>query len=168
MRANSASLCGHFFVEAFRLIRCQSSISHAEHQAAVVLAKSSAAKLPELCFGISHIRQQLRNIRRANDLPHCAGSVVNLRWAYLRSHSYFSLNLLASASNSVSAEAGLWTPIELSVTSLGIWDQRDADQMGEDQPRSCTVAGTSLGSSTPPLLASTVVQRHVGFSNTRA
>jgi hypothetical protein len=45
---------------------------------------------------------------------------------------------------------------------------RDADQIGEDHPRSCTVADTSSGRSLPLLLASRVVQLQTGFSSTRA
>ncbi len=40
-------------------------------------------------------------------------------------------------------------------------------QIGDDHPRCCSAAGISAGGVTPALFATQVVQRHVGFSNTR-
>lgn len=45
--------------------------------------------------------------------------------------------------------------------------QGEFTQIGDDHARCCTVAGTSAGRSTPASLASAVVQRQLGFSNTR-
>ena len=89
-----------------------------------------------------------------------SGSVSDGSWGALRRQR---LVVRVLAADGLGPEHGL-RAAEGSDLSVRRWGRV---QIGDDQPRCCTVVGRSSGGSIPALLASDVVQRQLGFSSTR-